>query len=77
MLQAKFTIKEDQIDILNSYKEYGFKDKSSMMREALNLLKKERERQKLRESAKLYAEIYQEDTDLQSLTESAVKGWPE
>lgn len=77
MLQAKFTIKEDQIDILNSYKEYGFKDKSSMMREALNLLKKERERQKLRESAKLYAEIYQEDMDLQSLTESAVKGWPE
>jgi hypothetical protein len=77
MLQAKFTIKEDQIAILNNYKEYGFKDKSSMMREALNLLKKERELQKLRESAALYAEIYQEDTDLQSLTEAAVKGWPE
>jgi len=77
MLQAKFTIKEDQLAILNSFKEYGFKDKSSMMREALNLLKKEREQQKLRESAAIYAEIYQEDADLQSLTEAAVKGWPE
>jgi len=74
MLQAKFTIKEDQIAILNSYKEYGFKDKSSMMREALNLLKKERELQKLRESAELYAAIYQEDADLQSLTDAAIKG---
>jgi hypothetical protein len=77
MLQTKFICKKDQAAFLNSYKEYGFKDKSSMIREALNLLRKERELEKLRESAKLYAEIYDEDSELKKLTASAVHGWPE
>jgi hypothetical protein len=76
MLQAKFSCKEDQISFLNSYKEYGFKDKSSMMREALNLLRKERELQTLRQSADLYAETYDEDSDLKELTATAAHGWP-
>lgn len=77
MLQAKFSCKEDQVAFLNSYKEYGFKDKSSMIREALNLLRKERELEKLRESAELYAETYDEDSELKELTAAAVHGWPE
>jgi len=77
MLQAKFSCKEDQMAFLNSYEEYGFKDKSSMIREALNLLKKERELQKLRQSADLYAETYDEDSELRALTASASQGWPE
>lgn len=77
MLPTKFLCKEDQADFLKSYKEYGFKDKSSMIREALNLLKKERESQKLRESAELYAEVYDEDSELKKLTASAIHGWPE
>ena len=76
-MQAKFSIHEDQIVTLNRYKEYGFKDKSAMMREALNLLKKEREMQRLRQSAELYAETYQGDVELKSLTEAAAQGWPE
>jgi len=77
MMQAKFTCKEDQFVFLSSYKEYGFKDKSSMIREALNLLKKECELQKLRQSAELYSEIYEEDSALRKLTDTAVHGWPE
>lgn len=77
MLQARFICKEDQATFLNSYKEYGFKDKSSMIREALDLLRKERESQKLRESAELYAEVYGHDSELRELTASAVQGWPE
>lgn len=77
MLQAKFNCKEDQIAFLNSYKDYGFKDKSSMMREALNLLRKERDMQKLRQSADLYAETYDEDSELKELTDTAAHGWPE
>jgi hypothetical protein len=77
MMQAKFNCREDQVAFLSSYKEYGFKDKSSMIREALNLLKKECELQKLRQSAELYAEIYEEDSELRELTDSAVQGWPE
>jgi hypothetical protein len=77
MLQAKFSCKEDQVTFLNSYKDYGFKDKSSMMREALNLLRKERNLQKLRQSADLYAETYDEDSELKELTATAARGWPE
>jgi hypothetical protein len=77
MLQAKFSCKEDQVAFLNSYKDYGFKDKSSMMREALNLLRKERNLQKLRQSADLYAETYDEDSELKELTATAARGWPE
>jgi hypothetical protein len=77
MLQAKFSCKEDQVAFLSSYKDYGFKDKSSMIREALNLLKKERDLQKLRQSADLYAETYDEDSELKELTATAACGWPE
>ena len=77
ILQTKFSCKEDQVAFLNSYKDYGFKDKSSMMREALNLLRKERELEKLRQSADLYTETYDEDFELKELTATAVHGWPE
>jgi glycogen debranching enzyme len=76
-MQAKFSIHEDQAVFLSSYKKHGFKDKSSMMREALNLLKKELESHKLRQSADLYAEIYCEDAELKPLTDAAVQEWPE
>lgn len=76
-MQTKFSIHEDQAVFLSSYKEHGFKDKSSMMREALNLLKKELESHKLRQSADLYAEIYSKDAELKALTDAAVKEWPE
>ncbi|MBU1397776.1 MAG: hypothetical protein KKH85_02595 [Proteobacteria bacterium] len=77
MQQAKFSCNENQVEFLNNYKEYGFKDKSALVREALNRLKEEFESKKLRESADLYAETYMEDSDLKALTESAAQGWPE
>ncbi|MCG2742152.1 MAG: hypothetical protein L6300_18220 [Syntrophaceae bacterium] len=77
MQQAKFSCKENQIEFLNNYKDYGFKDKSAMVRESLNLLREKLESQKLRESADLYAETYMEDSELKVLTDSAVQGWPE
>ena len=77
MQQTKFSCKENQVEFLNNYKEYGFKDKSDMVHEALNRLKKELESQKLKESADLYTETYMEDSDLKELTESAAQDWPE
>jgi hypothetical protein len=77
MQQAKFSCKENQIEFLNNYKDYGFKDKSALVRESLNLLREKLESQKLRESADLYAEIYMEDSELKALTDSAAQGWPE
>jgi hypothetical protein len=77
MLQAKFSVKESQARFLSRYKEYGFKDKSSMLRAAIDQLKKELELEQLKQSADLYSEIYSEEDDLKDLTETAISGWPE
>lgn len=77
MRQAKFSLTFSLIDFLNSYKQYGFKDKSSMVRAALLKFKEELELRALRESADLYAELYEEDAELQELADVAVVGWPE
>ena len=77
MLQAKFSVEEAQARFLNNYKVYGFKDKSSMLRAAINHFKKEFELERLKKSADLYSEIYSEDDDLKELTEIAATGWPE
>ncbi len=77
MIQTKFSCSDEELAFLNRYKNYGFRDKSSMIREALNLFRKECELKQLRQSADLYAMIYDEDAELKELTEAAVKGWPE
>jgi len=77
MLQVKFSVEEAQSHFMNNYKVYGFKDKSSMLRAAINHFKKEFELERLRESADLYSEIYSEDKDLKELTETAAARWPE
>jgi hypothetical protein len=77
MLQAKFSVEEAHSRFLNNYRVYGFKDKSSMLRAAINHFKKEFELERLKKSADLYSEIYSEDKDLKELTETAAIGWPE
>jgi hypothetical protein len=77
MHQAKFSLTPPLIEFLNHYKQYGFKDKSSMVQAALFQLKKDFEQENLKQSAQLYAEVYKEETELQELTEAATVGWPE
>ncbi len=77
MLQAKFSVEETQARFLNNYRDYGFKDKSSMLRAAISHFKKEFELKRLKKSADLYSEIYSENKDLKELTETAATGWPE
>ena len=69
MLQAKFSVEEAQARFLSNYRDYGFKDKSSMLRAAISRFKKEFELKRLIESADLYSEIYSEDKDLKELTD--------
>jgi len=75
MQQTKISLDESQLDFLNSYRELGFKDKSSLVRTAIQEFIRSFERQKLAKSAKLYAEVYKEDEDLRLLTDSAIQGW--
>jgi hypothetical protein len=50
---------------------------SDVVRTALDLLSSELARQRLRESADLYAEIYDEDSETQEWTNAALSEWPE
>ena len=55
---------------------HGFKDRGSLVRAALDHLRKEKENQRLLESAKSYAEVYAADVELRELTDQAITGWP-
>ena len=77
MEQAKFSIKEPQAEFLSRHKVYGFKDKSSMLREALDRLKHDMDLEVLQKSAELYAETYEAEPEMRELTETAIDGWPE
>jgi hypothetical protein len=68
MIQAKFTIKESHIEFIEQYKQYGFKDKSDVVRTTLDHLSSELTRQRLQESASLYAELYEEDFETKEWT---------
>jgi Arc/MetJ-type ribon-helix-helix transcriptional regulator len=76
MAQAKFTIEQSHIDFLEQFKDRGFKDKSEIVRLALDRLAQELERQELIQSADSYAELYREDRELQQLTDAASMSWP-
>ena len=77
MQQAKFSLTPPLVKFLGDYQAYGFKDRSSMVRIALQRFREELELQSLKQSANLYAEIYEQDEELHELTEIAIQDWPE
>jgi Arc/MetJ-type ribon-helix-helix transcriptional regulator len=76
MIPTKFALEQSHVDFLDQFKTLGFKDKSSIVRLALDKLHQEIERQQLEQSAQLYAELYEEDKQLQLLTDTAISNWP-
>ena len=76
MQQAKFSIDKTRMQFIDQFKEFGFKDKSDLIRNALDCLKKRFENEQMRVSADLYAELYAEDKELRKLTETASHNWP-
>lgn len=76
MIQAKFSLKESHIQFIEQCKRYGFKDKSEVVRTALDRLSNELAQQRLRESADLYAEVYELDEETQEWTDAALSEWP-
>jgi hypothetical protein len=71
MIQAKFSLKESHILFIEQCTQYGFKDKSEVVRTAIDRLFTELTQQRLRESAALYAEVYEEDDETQEWTDAA------
>jgi hypothetical protein len=76
MIQAKFSVEESQVHFLRDHEKYGFKDKSSLLRAAVDHYRVELELEQLKLSASAYSAIYSKDNDLQDLTEAALNGWP-
>ena len=77
MVQVKVSVTEDQLDFLGHHQQFGFRDRSAMVREALERLRMQRELGELRESAALYADAYEKDDELRELTDAAAAEWPE
>lgn len=76
MIQAKFSIDEAHLMVLEECQKYGFKDKSALVRAAIDLLSAQIEQQRLKESAALYAEVYEQDEESREWLEDAVTAWP-
>jgi Arc/MetJ-type ribon-helix-helix transcriptional regulator len=76
MVPTKVILEQSQLDFLAQFKDFGFKDRSSLVRSALNQLQQQMELQELERSADLYTEVYEEDLQLQELTALAVADWP-
>ena len=76
MVQENFSLEESQLQFLDECRSYGFKDKSAVVRMALDLLRREFAQQRLQESADLYSDIYAEDEETQDLTAAALSEWP-
>ena len=77
MIQAKFSLTDAHMQFLSNREQYGFKDKSEVVRTALDHLQEELIQQRLIDSAELYAEIYENDSETQEWTEAALSDWPE
>jgi Arc/MetJ-type ribon-helix-helix transcriptional regulator len=76
MIQAKFSLKKSHIQFIEQCRRYGFKDKSEVVRTALDRLSAELFQQRLRESAAFYAAVYEEDDETQEWTDAALSEWP-
>ena len=77
MTQAKFTLHDEQVELLSRCRQLGFRDRSAMVRAAIDELREHLKQQDLETSAELYSQQYQEDEDLQQLTTLAADGWPD
>lgn len=71
--QKKFSIDSEQIQLLESYREWGFLDQSSMVREALNRLsndlRKNKQKDKMAKKARELVSEYNTDKELTVFTD--------
>ena len=80
MPQVKVTLEGKAIEFIDNHKKYGYSSRTALVRDAINfagrlrliaLLQQQLEQKELEESARIYQEIYEEDTELQELTDGA------
>lgn len=77
MIQAKFSLKASHLEFIEQCRDHGFKDRSEVVRSALDRLMAELAQQRLFDSADLYAQIYDRDDETKEWTDAALSEWPE
>lgn len=77
MIQAKFSITDGHREFLEQRGQYGFKDKSEVVRTALDHLRHELMRRQLADSADIYSEIYSGDEETKEWNDTELSKWPE
>jgi Arc/MetJ-type ribon-helix-helix transcriptional regulator len=77
MPQIKVTLEDSAIEFIDNHKKYGYSSKTELVKQAIASLQQQLEEKELEESAKLYQEIYETDTELQELTDGASIEWLE
>ena len=75
MIQSKFSINEAQDRFINKHTDLGFKDKSAVVRQALDYLMERIEEERMRQGVDLYAAMYEQDEELQDLTSASMEDW--
>ena len=71
MTQIKVSLNDSNADFVSRYRDYGYSSKSAIVADAVSRLREELNRKALLESAELYQEVYQNDIELQKLTDVA------
>lgn len=76
MKEYTFKLDDSISQFVEQFQDYGFQDSRTLVMAALQRFQSALESAKLQESAALYAEIYEEDPELQALAEAGLEEWP-
>ncbi|MEW6507902.1 MAG: hypothetical protein AB1432_09180 [Bacteroidota bacterium] len=77
MEQIKISIKKEHHEFISHYSKYGFKDKSELVRKAIDKLKEEIELEKLKSSAQILNSIYSKEKSNKEWIDDSIKEWPD
>lgn len=61
---------------MGRHRAYGFRDRSELVRKALEFFQREIEQRELEESASLYAQLYEKDGEAKQWASGSAEDWP-
>lgn len=71
MPQIRVVLENTEFEFVKNYSKHGFKSKTELVNEAISFYRQQLQQKLIAESAQLDREIYQEDEELQELTDDA------
>lgn len=71
MPQIRVVLEDTEFKFVENHSQHGFKSKTELVNEAISFYRQQLQQKLIAESAQLYQEIYEEDEELQELTDDA------